>query len=72
MHVEGRGLPLLVIPGIQGRWEWMRPGIRALATRFRVTTYSLAGEPEDVLPTSASFITPPLPKNRKVGQPPTR
>lgn len=54
MHVEGRGLPLLVIPGIQGRWEWMRPGIRALAGRFRVATYSLAGDREDLLPTSAA------------------
>src|SRR5690606_21624629 len=54
MHVEGRGLPLLVIPGVQGRWEWMRPGIRALASRFRVATYSLAGDREDVLPTSAT------------------
>jgi len=54
MHVEGRGLPLLVIPGVQGRWEWMRPGIRALASRFRVATYSLSGDREDVLPTSAT------------------
>lgn len=53
MHVEGRGLPLLVIPGIQGRWEWMRPGVRALARRQRVITYSLAGDREDVLPADA-------------------
>lgn len=53
MHVAGRGLPLLVIPGIQGRWEWMRPGIRALAARCRVATYSLAGDREDVLPAEA-------------------
>ncbi len=26
-------LPLVVVPGIQGRWEWMRPAIRALARR---------------------------------------
>lgn len=54
MHVEGRGLPLLVIPGLQGRWEWMRPGIRALGRSFRVATYSLAGDREDLLPLSAS------------------
>lgn len=54
MHVEGRGLPLLVIPGIQGRWEWMRPGVRALARWRRVITYSLAGDREDVLPSDAT------------------
>ena len=41
----GTGLPVVVIPGIQGRWEWMKPGIRALATRCRVITFSLADEP---------------------------
>lgn len=54
MHVEGRGLPLLVIPGLQGRWEWMRPGVRALGRRFRVATYSLAGDREDLLPLRAT------------------
>lgn len=54
MHVEGRGLPLLVIPGLQGRWEWMQPGIRALGLRCRVATYSLAGDREDVLPLEAT------------------
>jgi pimeloyl-ACP methyl ester carboxylesterase len=54
MHVEGRGPPLLVIPGIQGRWQWMRPGIRALAMRCRVAAYGLAGDPEDVLPSEAT------------------
>jgi pimeloyl-ACP methyl ester carboxylesterase len=36
---------VVVIPGIQGRWEWMRPGIEALAARCRVVTFSLADEP---------------------------
>jgi pimeloyl-ACP methyl ester carboxylesterase len=40
----GDGIPLVLVPGIQGRWEWMRPTVRALAARFRVLTYSLAGE----------------------------
>ena len=40
----GSGPPLVVIPGIQGRWEWMRPGIEALATRCRVVTFSLAAD----------------------------
>lgn len=41
----GKGEPVIVIPGIQGRWEWMRPGIHALSQRCRVVTYSLADEP---------------------------
>jgi 3-oxoadipate enol-lactonase len=40
----GAGPPLVLIPGIQGRWEWMRPTVEALATRFRVLSFSLAGE----------------------------
>jgi pimeloyl-ACP methyl ester carboxylesterase len=42
---RGSGEPLVVIPGIQGRWEWMKPGIDALARRTRVVTFSLADEP---------------------------
>ena len=41
----GSGAPVVVIPGIQGRWEWMKPGIDALAARCRVITFSLADEP---------------------------
>ncbi len=41
----GSGPTLLVIPGIQGRWEWMQPTIDALAREFRVITASLPGEP---------------------------
>jgi pimeloyl-ACP methyl ester carboxylesterase len=37
----GQGPPLVVIPGIQGRWEWMRPSIDALAATHRVLTFSL-------------------------------
>jgi pimeloyl-ACP methyl ester carboxylesterase len=33
-----------VIPGIQGRWEWMRPALSALAKRYRTISYSLCGE----------------------------
>jgi pimeloyl-ACP methyl ester carboxylesterase len=40
----GSGPPVVVIPGIQGRWEWMKPGIDALARRCRVVTFSLADE----------------------------
>ncbi|HEY6360539.1 MAG TPA: alpha/beta hydrolase, partial [Vicinamibacterales bacterium] len=41
----GSGPPIVVIPGIQGRWEWMKPGIDALSRRCRVLTFSLADEP---------------------------
>lgn len=41
----GTGLPLVLVPGIQGRWEWMRPAVEALAARGRVITFSLCGDP---------------------------
>ena len=37
--------PLLLIPGIQGRWEWMQPAIDELAKEWRVIPCSLPGEP---------------------------
>jgi pimeloyl-ACP methyl ester carboxylesterase len=40
----GNGPPLVLIPGMQGRWEWMRPAVDALARSFRVLTFSLAGD----------------------------
>jgi pimeloyl-ACP methyl ester carboxylesterase len=42
---RGSGVPIVVIPGVQGRWEWMQPAIDALAARCRVITFSLADEP---------------------------
>jgi 3-oxoadipate enol-lactonase / 4-carboxymuconolactone decarboxylase len=42
---RGGGTPVVVIPGAQGRWEWMKPAIDALAQRCRVITFSLADEP---------------------------
>jgi pimeloyl-ACP methyl ester carboxylesterase len=42
---RGGGTPVVVIPGVQGRWEWMAPAIDALAARCRVVTFSLADEP---------------------------
>ncbi len=42
---RGGGTPIVVVPGIQGRWEWMKPAIDALAQRCRVVTFSLADEP---------------------------
>jgi pimeloyl-ACP methyl ester carboxylesterase len=42
---RGSGSPVVLIPGAQGRWEWMRPSVNALAKRCRVITFSLADEP---------------------------
>jgi pimeloyl-ACP methyl ester carboxylesterase len=44
---EGSGPPLIVIPGVQGRWEWMRPALRALATTCRTISYSLRPTQQD-------------------------
>ena len=41
----GAGIPLVLIPGIQGRWEWMAPSVDALAREYRVIAASLPGEP---------------------------
>ena len=41
MITTGVGFPVLVIPGIQGRWEWMKPTIEALKAGHRVITASL-------------------------------
>ena len=41
----GNGPPIVLIPGLQGRWEWMRPAVNALAARARVISFSLPGEP---------------------------
>jgi 3-oxoadipate enol-lactonase len=42
---RGSGPPLILIPGIQGRWEYLRPAIDALSASFRVLTFSLRDEP---------------------------
>ncbi len=42
----GTGTPIVLIPGIQGRWEYLQPAIDALVTSFRVLTFPLSGEPE--------------------------
>src|SRR5882672_1477819 len=47
---RGNGAPLIVIPGVQGRWEYVEPAIAALAERFRVITFALAGERASGLP----------------------
>jgi pimeloyl-ACP methyl ester carboxylesterase len=40
----GSGPPLVLIPGTQGRWEYVAPAIEALARSFRVLSFSLCGE----------------------------
>ncbi|MQA31322.1 MAG: alpha/beta fold hydrolase, partial [Luteitalea sp.] len=42
---RGHGEPLVFVPGIQGRWEYQRAAVDALAAAFRVITFSLADEP---------------------------
>lgn len=44
MTDRGAGPPLVLVPGIQGRWEWMRPAVDALAGRCRVISGSLPGD----------------------------
>ena len=41
----GTGTPIVLIPGIQGRWEWMRAAVDVLSAHCRVITFSLADEP---------------------------
>jgi pimeloyl-ACP methyl ester carboxylesterase len=40
----GTGAPVVLVPGLQGRWEWMRPTVMRLAEHFRVIAYSLCDE----------------------------
>jgi pimeloyl-ACP methyl ester carboxylesterase len=57
---RGHGVPLVLIPGIQGRWEYMRPTVEALADAFRVITFSLRGEPTSGLPFDADHGLDPF------------
>jgi pimeloyl-ACP methyl ester carboxylesterase len=40
----GSGPPLIVVPGVQGRWEWFRPALEHLQKRCRAVSYSLCGD----------------------------
>jgi pimeloyl-ACP methyl ester carboxylesterase len=42
---RGSGIPVVLVPGIHGRWEWMAPTVDALAARCRVLAFSLCDEP---------------------------
>jgi pimeloyl-ACP methyl ester carboxylesterase len=44
MFDQGCGPPLIVVPGIQGRWEWMAPALRELQKECRTVSYSLCGD----------------------------
>lgn len=37
-------LPIVIVPGIQGHWEWMRPTLAALRAHGDVRTFSLNDE----------------------------
>ena len=50
MVIAGHGPTLLLIPGIQGRWEWASPTVQALSSGLRVVSYSLSGERNAVPP----------------------
>lgn len=52
---RGVGTPVVVVPGIQGRWEWHAPVIEAFSRRGRVLTFSFADEPSS----GASFADAP-------------
>ena len=43
MRDEGSGPVVIVIPGVQGRWEWMEPALRELQRTCRVISYTLRG-----------------------------
>jgi pimeloyl-ACP methyl ester carboxylesterase len=47
---RGHGDPLVLIPGLQGRWEYARQTVDALAGTFRVVTFSLGDEPSAAWP----------------------
>jgi pimeloyl-ACP methyl ester carboxylesterase len=47
---RGRGTPIVLIPGLQGRWEWMRPAVDALARQHRVIAFSLCDERSSPFP----------------------
>jgi pimeloyl-ACP methyl ester carboxylesterase len=46
---QGSGPPLVLIPGLQGRWEYIRPAVDALSSAFRVITFPLCDEPSSDL-----------------------
>jgi 3-oxoadipate enol-lactonase len=51
---RGTGAPLVLIPGLQGKWEYLAPAVDALAGGLRVITFPLCGEPGSTVPLDGS------------------
>src|SRR5262245_46268421 len=51
---RGEGPPVVLVPGIQGRWEYLAPTVDALALSHRVLTFSLRDEPKAGWPSGAA------------------
>jgi pimeloyl-ACP methyl ester carboxylesterase len=47
---RGSGAPLVLIPRLEGRWQYLEAVIDELARSFRVVTFSLCGEPDSGCP----------------------
>jgi pimeloyl-ACP methyl ester carboxylesterase len=44
----GSGPPLVVVPGLDGHWQWIAPALEALGRDWRVLSFSLPGERHSV------------------------
>lgn len=44
MFDRGTGPALIVVPGVQGRWEWLMPALRELQKECRTVAYTLCGD----------------------------
>jgi pimeloyl-ACP methyl ester carboxylesterase len=44
MFDQGQGPALVVVQGLHGRWEWMKPALVQLARNCRTISYSLRGD----------------------------
>jgi pimeloyl-ACP methyl ester carboxylesterase len=44
MFDQGEGPPLVVVPGLHGRWEWAKPALQRLAEKCRTISFSLCGD----------------------------
>lgn len=53
---RGHGSPIVLIPGLQGRWEWMTPTVDALSAHHRTLSFSL-DEAEAVKAPERAFDT---------------
>lgn len=42
---KGKGTPVVLVPGLQGRWEYLQSTVDALSRSQRVVTFSLCDEP---------------------------